>query len=64
VGESSHMIREKIISPRGREAVANRAADVDLQTVVSKASGATSFSTGIARFQPGALLPYHVHQIQ
>ena len=57
------MIREKIISARERDADADkRAGGVDLQTFVSKACGATSFSTGIARFQPGALLPYHVHQ--
>jgi mannose-6-phosphate isomerase-like protein (cupin superfamily) len=34
---------------------------VDLHTFVSKACGATRFSTGIARFQPDARLPYHVH---
>jgi quercetin dioxygenase-like cupin family protein len=55
------MIREKIISARDRGAVADNTSGVDLHTFVSKACGATRFSTGIARFQPGALLPYHVH---
>lgn len=56
------MIREKIISARERDAGAEQGSSVDLQTFVSKACGATSFSTGTARFQPGAILPYHVHQ--
>jgi putative monooxygenase len=63
MGEPPHMIREKIISARERDAGADKAGGgVELQTFVSKACGATSFSTGVARFQPGALLPYHVHQ--
>jgi hypothetical protein len=40
MNESSHRIREKIISARVREAVADKAGDVDLQTVVSKGCGA------------------------
>ncbi|MGC2402065.1 MAG: cupin domain-containing protein [Acidobacteriaceae bacterium] len=35
--------------------------EVDLHTFVAKVCGATTFSTGIARFRPGGLLPYHLH---
>jgi quercetin dioxygenase-like cupin family protein len=35
---------------------------VDLQTFVSKACGASAFSTGTAIFQVGAELPYHTHK--
>src|ERR1700735_5547899 len=55
------MIRDKIIAARDREAVAEKPTGVDLNTFVSEACGATAFSTGTARFQPGAQLPYHVH---
>jgi quercetin dioxygenase-like cupin family protein len=61
VVELPRMIREKIIAARDREAVAEKPTGVDLHTFVSEACGATAFSTGTARFQPGAQLPYHVH---
>jgi quercetin dioxygenase-like cupin family protein len=54
-------MREKIISARGREAIANVAAGVDLYTFVSEACGAKHFSTGLAKITPGAHLPYHTH---
>lgn len=59
--EIPRTIREKIISARGREAVADGPAGVELRTFVSGACGATGFSTGTATFQPGGSLPYHVH---
>jgi putative monooxygenase len=54
------MIREKMISARGRKTATDKAG-VDLQTFVSGACGATGFSTGTATFQPGTHLPYHIH---
>ena len=36
-------------------------ASVEIYTYVSEACGATGFSTGIAKFKPGAHLPYHAH---
>jgi quercetin dioxygenase-like cupin family protein len=59
--EIPYPTREKIISAHGREAGADGPAGVDLHTFVSAACGATGFSTGTATFQPGGLLPYHVH---
>ena len=55
------MIRERIISARGRDAVVNQLPGVDLHTFVSRACGASAFSTGTATFQPGGSLPYHFH---
>ncbi len=34
---------------------------IALRTFVSAACGATGFSTGTATFEPGAVLPYHLH---
>ncbi len=59
--EIPHPIREKIISARDRDKVADSPAGVDLRTFVSGECGATGFSTGTATFQPGGSLPYHVH---
>ncbi len=61
MGAPPHMIREKIISAPVREATAGETGSVELVTFVSEACGATGFSTGIARFPPGAQLPYHLH---
>lgn len=36
-------------------------ANIALRTFVSAACGATGFSTGTATFEPGAVLPYHLH---
>lgn len=48
---------------RARTSVPSQAASgVDLFTFVSNACGATGFSTGLANFKPGALLPYHRHR--
>lgn len=57
-----HMVREMIISARAREAASDATGDVELVTFVSKECGATAFSTGIARFQTGGQLPYHIHR--
>jgi len=54
-------VKEAILSARTRESVPLGIAGVDLFTFVSEACGATGFSTGIARFKPGAFLPYHTH---
>ncbi len=58
--EVPHIVREKIVSARGRESAAVTGS-VDLRTFVSGACGATGFSTGTATFQPGTHLPYHIH---
>jgi quercetin dioxygenase-like cupin family protein len=60
MSESSRILSEKIISARAREEVITFGG-VELQTFVSSKCGATRFSTGIARFQPSATLPYHIH---
>jgi quercetin dioxygenase-like cupin family protein len=54
-------IREMIVSARACEAEPGSPPGVRLQTLVSGAYGATNFSTGIARFEPGAGLPCHLH---
>jgi quercetin dioxygenase-like cupin family protein len=55
-------IGETLISASAREVEAGSPPGVDLQIFVSGACGATGFSTGIARFKPGAFLPYHSHR--
>src|ERR1700722_7522842 len=57
------MIREKIISGRGREGVTDNAG-VDLRTFVSGACGATGFRTGTATFLPMTNLPYNFHRFR
>lgn len=52
---------KEYIARAGLIAPASAVPGVDLSTFVSSACGADSFSTGIARFQPGAILPYHRH---
>jgi len=53
--------KEVILPARDRDAVMGGPGRADLYTFVSEACGATNFSTGIARFKPGSLLPYHTH---
>jgi putative monooxygenase len=53
---------ETIISARARKAEAGSPTGADLFVFVSQECGATGFSTGIAKFRPGALLPYHLHR--
>ena len=60
--EDPFAVGESILSTRSREAVVSGSGKVELYTYVSKACGATGFSTGIAKFKPGAHLPYHVHE--
>lgn len=52
---------KEYIARAGLLAPVSAAAGVRLSTFVSRICGAASFSTGIARFQPGAVLPYHRH---
>jgi putative monooxygenase len=59
--EDPFTVRESILSTRSREATVSGPAAVELFTYVSEACGATGFSTGIAKFKPGAHLPYHAH---
>jgi len=54
-------VGETIVSARARQPEQNSPPGVDLLTFVSQACGATGFSTGIARFKPGAHLPCHFH---
>jgi len=60
--EDPYAVSESILSTRSREAVVSGPGKVELYTYVSKACGATGFSTGIAKFKPGAHLPYHAHE--
>jgi len=62
LAEHSFRGRESILSTRDREPALSGPAAVELFTYVSEACGATGFSTGIARFNPGAHLPYHAHE--
>jgi len=55
------MVRETIVSARGCEVAATGPTEVGISTFVSEACGANGFSTGTARFKPGAYLPYHTH---
>lgn len=55
-------VEEALVSASTRKVEAGSPPGVDLQIFVSEACGATSFSTGIARFKPGAFLPYHLHR--
>lgn len=57
----SEILRETIVSARACEAAATGPAEVGISTFVSEACGANGFSTGTARFKPGAYLPYHTH---
>jgi quercetin dioxygenase-like cupin family protein len=59
--ECSFPVKEAIACARTREAMPLGIAGVELYTFVSEACGATGFSTGIAKFKPGAFLPYHSH---
>jgi quercetin dioxygenase-like cupin family protein len=54
-------VRETIIRARGCEPETYGPPGVALYTFVSQRVGATGFSTGLARFRPGAYLPYHFH---
>lgn len=58
-GSSSH--GEAIISTRSLDVTSAGPPGVALYTYVSETCGATNFSTGIARFKPGSVLPYHRH---
>lgn len=56
----SLVVKENIT--RARTSVPSLAAPgVELFTFVSNACGATGFSTGLARFKPSTVLPYHRH---
>jgi quercetin dioxygenase-like cupin family protein len=55
------ILRETIVSARACEAAATGPAEVGISTFVSESCGASGFSTGTARFKPGAYLPYHTH---
>lgn len=54
-------MRETIVAAKGRKPEPGSPPGVELHTLVSGACGATGFSTGIARFEPEAYLPYHTH---
>lgn len=55
------MIRESIVSARASLSEGGSPRGVALHTLVSGACGATGFSTGLARFEPKAFLPWHLH---
>lgn len=55
-------VREVIISAHNAEGAATGPDGVEILTFVSEMCGASSFSTGIARFESGAYLPYHAHK--
>jgi quercetin dioxygenase-like cupin family protein len=55
-------VGETIVSASTLEVEADSPPGVDLHIFVSKTCGASGFSTGIARFRPGACLPYHLHR--
>lgn len=59
--ESDVTGKEVIVSASNRAPVKDGPPGVDLLIFVTEACGATSFSTGIAKFQPGAQLSYHFH---
>jgi quercetin dioxygenase-like cupin family protein len=59
--ECSFPVKEAILCARTREAMPLGIAGVELYTFVSEACGATGFSTGIAKFDHSAFLPYHSH---
>jgi quercetin dioxygenase-like cupin family protein len=59
--EGAFSVKEAILSARTREASPLGIAGVELFTFVSEACGAANFSTGIAKFKPGAFLQYHSH---
>ena len=61
--ESSFAVRETIISAQSCAAAATGPMEVGISTFVSEACGANGFSTGTARFKPGAYLPYHTHAV-
>jgi len=61
LNEIPFTVRESILTTRTREALVSGPASVELYTYVSEACSATGFSTGIAKFKPGAHLPYHAH---
>ncbi len=54
---------EQIIAVSARSTVASGWTGVDFHPFVSDLLGATAFSTGLAIFKPGALLPLHTHQV-
>ncbi len=55
-------IREHIISG-GRAPIENSPLGIALRTFVSGECGATTFYTGTAAFEPGAVLPRHTHTV-
>jgi len=55
-------VRESIVSAASLQPETSSPAGVGLCTFVSGACGATGFSTGLARFAPGAVLPWHFHR--
>lgn len=55
--------RERIISAVVPGAPGHGPTGVRLQTFVSAECGATAFSTGMATFKPGAVLPLHRHTV-
>jgi putative monooxygenase len=61
LSEQTPPITEAILSSATSSGAAAGTGGVILRTFVSKACGASGFSTGTATFQPHACLPYHVH---
>lgn len=60
--ETPFELKETIIRARSLGAIQMGPERADLYTFVSETCGATSLSTGIARFKPGASLQYHTHE--
>ncbi|MGB6691196.1 MAG: cupin domain-containing protein [Terracidiphilus sp.] len=54
-------VEERIVSAHALAADSSSPHGTGLYVFVSEACGAPGFSTGIARFAPGASLPYHFH---
>lgn len=59
--EASGAIKETIVPAHAREAEKNSPPGVGVYLFVAESCGAKGFSTGIARFSPGAYMGYHSH---
>ncbi len=59
--EASGVVKETIVPASAREAQIHPAPGVGVYFFVTESCGARGFSTGIARFSPGAYVGYHSH---
>ena len=62
MSEGPTAVRETIVRTQTLQAEPGSPPGVGLFTFVSETCGASDFSTGLARFEPSAFLPYHLHR--